>query len=673
VPQVQWTGGLCSIVAERKSLNPKESVTMEKKILVVDNNPMILEFLNDMLRQDGHEVLTAEDGLSALGILKTFTPDIMFVDLIMPNIEGEKLCQIVRGMPELKNVYLVILSAIAVEEEIDLAKLGANAHIAKGPFAVMRRHILDILQKASKESVTEIEAVIRGLEGIFPREITKELLATKRHFEIVLGRMREGIVEITSEKRIVYANPTALSLIGIAEEKLLGMRLPDLFSGSDRQRVEGLLDKMGPEPQTTKEEPPLSLNSRVISLTIITFNVGANKGLLMIHDETERKRLEGRLLKAQKMEAVATLAGGIAHDFNNILMAIVGNISLAKMHTEPGDKIHDCLTDAEKACVRAKELIQRFIAFSIGEKPVKKVGSISELLTNSVTLTLSGSNARCDFSIPNDLWQIEFDEGQLLRVFNSLVTNAKEAMPAGGIIEVGVENRVIGEDAVRSGLPLKPGKYVRISIQDYGKGIPKEHLPKIFDPYFSTKERGATKGMGLGLSIAYSIVKEHGGYIEAESEEGSGTIMFIYIPVSQKEILDLDKTDETLHQHKGKILLMDDEAMVRDVAGKLLNQLGYEVVFAQDGTEAIESYEKTKKSAEPFDAVILDLTVPGAMGGIETMERLLHFDPAVKGVVSSGYTADPAVTDCEHYGFSGAITKPYTATELDRTLRKILR
>jgi len=356
---------------------------------------MLLEFMRDLLSKEGHQVLTAEDGLSALGILKTFTPDIMFVDLIMPNIEGKKLCQIVRKMPELNAVYLVILSAVAVEEEIDLAKLGVNAYIAKGPFKKMKKHVFDVLDQSEQKNAKDLQEAIRGLEGIFPREITKELLSHKRHFEIVLGNMLEGILEITSDKRIVYANPAAISLIGIAEEKLLGTEVLKLFNSPGRERVAKLLETIGAQPQAITNESLLNLNNKLVAVNIIAANGDANKAIIILNDETERKRIEWQLLKSQKMEAIGTLVGGVAHDFNNILMAIVGNISLAQMHTTPGDNIFGRLVEAEKACMRAKELTQKFMTFSRGEKPVKKVASVSDLLRDSVTLTLSGSNVRC--------------------------------------------------------------------------------------------------------------------------------------------------------------------------------------------------------------------------------------------------------------------------------------
>jgi len=633
---------------------------------------MLLEFMRDLLSKEGHQVLTAEDGLSALGILKTFTPDIMFVDLIMPNIEGKKLCQIVRKMPELNAVYLVILSAVAVEEEIDLAKLGVNAYIAKGPFKKMKKHVFDVLDQSEQKNAKDLQEAIRGLEGIFPREITKELLSHKRHFEIVLGNMLEGILEITSDKRIVYANPAAISLIGIAEEKLLGTEVLKLFNSPGRERVAKLLETIGAQPQAITNESLLNLNNKLVAVNIIAANGDANKAIIILNDETERKRIEWQLLKSQKMEAIGTLVGGVAHDFNNILMAIVGNISLAQMHTTPGDNIFGRLVEAEKACMRAKELTQKFMTFSRGEKPVKKVASVSDLLRDSVTLTLSGSNVRCEFCIPGDLWQVACDEGQMSRVFNNLITNAKEAMPEGGVVKVGAENSALGEAEANARLPLKKGRHVRISIQNQGKGIPREHLPNIFDPYFSTKERGTQKGMGLGLSIAYSILKQHDGYIEAESEEGVGTTFFMYLPVCEKEIIEKKEAEHILPSHKGKILLMDDEKMIRDVAGQMLSQIGYEVECAEDGTEAIALYEKANNSGVPFKVVILDLTVPGGMGAENTMQQLLAIDPDVKGIVSSGYNADPVMTDCKHYGFSAAIAKPYRFAELSKVLEEVI-
>jgi CheY-like chemotaxis protein len=382
--------------------------------------------------------------------------------------------------------------------------------------------------------------------------------------------------------------------------------------------------------------------------------------------------MEQELQKIQKLESIGILAGGIAHDFNNILTAILGNISLAKMEANPKDEIYERLVEAEKASLQAKNLTQQLLTFSKGGAPIKKTESITEVIKDSAEFALRGSNVKCEFFIPNDIWPVEVDKGQISQVISNLIINADQAMPEGGIIKVRVEN-VAPVGAVRpcqpvAELPIKDGKYVKIEIEDDGIGIPKEHLPKIFDPYFTTKQ----KGSGLGLATSYSIIKRHDGYIAVESELGVGTTFYIYLPASSKQILTKKDAEERLILSKGRILVMDDEEVVRDVAGIMLKRIGYDVEFADDGAEALELYKKAEESGQPFDAVIVDLTIQGGMGGEQMIKKLLEIDPNVKAIVSSGYSTDAIMSNFKQYGFSGVVTKPYRIAELSETLYKVL-
>jgi PAS domain S-box-containing protein len=389
-------------------------------------------------------------------------------------------------------------------------------------------------------------------------------------------------------------------------------------------------------------------------------------------DISERKRLEAQLIQTQKMEAVGTLAGGIAHDFNNLLTIILGYTDLSQDYAEPGSEIYEHLSEAKKACVRARDLTQQFITFSGGGDPVKEVGSLAKFIEDTTNLTLSGSNVKCEFCLSADLWQVEFDKAQIKHVIANLTRNAKGAMPEGGVIKVSAQNITLEAGKREPGLPVRGGKYVKISIQDRGIGIPEEDLPKVFDPYFSTKDKGVQKGMGLGLSVAHSIIKKHDGHISIESEMGSGTAVYIYLPAFERRISQGKNLEEMAVANKGKVLVMDDEEMVRNVAGEMLSRVGYKIGFAKEGAEAIDLYKRAKESGEPFDGVILDLTIRGGMGGKEAIQKLVEIDPGVKGIVSSGYTSDPALTDFGKHGFVGAISKPYEIDELSKTLHEVI-
>ena len=389
----------------------------------------------------------------------------------------------------------------------------------------------------------------------------------------------------------------------------------------------------------------------------------------VIYDITDRKKMEQELLKARNFESIGILAGGIAHDFNNFLTAILSNISFAKLHVLPEDKIFASLDTAEKTSMRASELANQLITFSKGGTPVKKLTLIGDLIKNTATFSLSGSNVRCQFNLPKDLSAIEVDAAQMRQVIHHLVRNAKEAMPEGGIIHIMAENISIlpGDE-----LPLEQGKYIKISIKDHGAGIPSGHLSKIYDPYFSTKERGNQKGMGLGLTICFSIIKNHGGLITVESQLGAGTTFYLYLPVIEKEVIVEKRIIEKPLVGRGRVLLMDDEEEIRTVAEEVLRYIGYEVEIARDGAEAIERYREAKGSQLAFDAVILDLTVQGGMGGKETIKRLFEIDPNVKAIVSSGYSNDPVISDFKQYGFRGSLAKPYKIEKLHETISGII-
>lgn len=386
-----------------------------------------------------------------------------------------------------------------------------------------------------------------------------------------------------------------------------------------------------------------------------------------ITDITDRKRTEEEVLKTQKLESLGLLAGGIAHDFNNILTGILGNVSLAKMRMDPQDRLYRRMEEAEKAALRAKDLSHQLLTFAKGGAPIKRVVSLRSLLKEGAEFALRGSNVRCEFSLPQDLWTVYVDIGQINQVIHNLVLNAKESMPAGGVVRIEGENADIRGSA--QGIPIPDGRYLRIAVRDEGAGIPKEHLTKIFDPYFTTKD----KGNGLGLSTSYSIIRRHGGYMTAESEVGIGTTFWMFLPATAEEAVDGPvRSPKTILRGKGRILIMDDEALVRDVAAEMLLQVGYEVEAVRDGAEAVAIYKKAKASNQPFDAVIFDLTVPGGMNGQEALDKLREIDPGVRAIVSSGYSNDPIMADYKIHGFHAVVVKPYQLDQLSSILYDVL-
>jgi CheY-like chemotaxis protein len=303
------------------------------------------------------------------------------------------------------------------------------------------------------------------------------------------------------------------------------------------------------------------------------------------------------------------------------------------------------------------------LSFAKGGLPITKSTAVASLLQESVNLALSGSKARSRLTLPEDLWLVEVDEGQVSQVINNLLINADQAMPAGGTITIRAENVIVGDE-----LTLKKGDYVRIIISDQGIGIPPQYLGRIFDPYFTTKQ----KGSGLGLATSYSIIRNNAGYITVESETGVGTTFSIYLPATQAETQPLKIAVSEPLPGQGRVLVMDDDEMVRDTLCNMLENLGYEVIGAVDGAEAIRLYQEAQAANRPFTAAIFDLTVPGGMGGKEAVRGLLAMDPHLKAIVSSGYSDDPIMANFRTFGFQGVISKPYSIKDLSKTLSEVI-
>jgi CheY-like chemotaxis protein len=362
---------------------------------------------------------------------------------------------------------------------------------------------------------------------------------------------------------------------------------------------------------------------------------------------------------------VGVLAGGIAHDFNNLLTSILGNISLAKMLGGADACVVARLKEAEHACQRATALTQQLLTFSRGGAPVRHTAAIHDLLRESVGFALHGTPVRGDVAIPATLWPVDVDEGQLSQVLHNIVLNAVQAMPNGGTVRVRAENVAWSTSLA---LPLQEGGYIKITVRDHGGGIPAAVLPNIFDPYFTTKASGS----GLGLSTAYAIVSKHDGHLTVESEEGVGTTFFIYLPASQQRLAAAPVAEAGPLGGSGRILVMDDDAAIRDLLRETLTSLGYAVAEARHGVEALDLYQRAQAEKHPFHAVVLDITIPGGMGGKETITRLRALDPQVKALVSSGYATDPVMANYTAYGFDGVVAKPYTVQRIHLALQRVL-
>ncbi len=383
-------------------------------------------------------------------------------------------------------------------------------------------------------------------------------------------------------------------------------------------------------------------------------------------DITDQKMAAAELSKIEKLESLGVIAGGIAHDFNNLLTAILGNISLAKMEADPSSNLYKRLEASEKATLRAQNLTQQLLTFAKGGSPVKRPSSLKHIILETAEFALKGSNVACKFEFDDDLWLVEVDPGQISQVLHNLILNADQAMSEGGIIEI--EARNIRVQKGSQGV-VPPGDYVEITIRDQGHGIPKELLSKIFDPYFTTKEHGS----GLGLAVCFSIVRKHGGFITVESVPGKGSSFHIYLPALPKGDANREEDHKTSLDLSGSktILVMDDDPNVLQLLTESLKYLGHKTEVARDGNETLAKYKQAMEEGRPFDAVIMDLTIPGGMGGKETLAKLLEIDPNAKVIVSSGYSKDDTITNYKNYGFRASLPKPYKLETLNSVLLSI--
>jgi nitrogen-specific signal transduction histidine kinase/ActR/RegA family two-component response regulator len=389
--------------------------------------------------------------------------------------------------------------------------------------------------------------------------------------------------------------------------------------------------------------------------------------VLVFRDVTEKLHLEKELQKTQKLESVGILAGGIAHDFNNILAAILGNIDLA-IHRLGGEaeKVTPLLLDAEKASLRAKGLTQQLLTFAKGGSPIRRTVSINGIIRDSAVFVLRGSNVRCDVKIPEDLWLVEIDPGQMSQVIQNMILNARDVMEGGGIVTISGRNY---EGQVEE-LNTTHHRWVEITIDDEGAGMTTEVAERLFEPYFTTKETGS----GLGLSICHSIISQHKGTIRVTSAPGAGSTFTILLPVSsEKKAADKkQQKGEIISQKGARILVMDDEEMVRTIASEMLLHLGLEPEMVNDGEQAIICYREAMNQGRKFDLVIMDLTIPGGMGGKSAVQEILKLDPAARVIVASGYSNDPVMSAFEKYGFCAAVIKPFQLQELAEVVNSAL-
>ncbi len=505
-------------------------------------------------------------------------------------------------------------------------------------------------------------------------ERVAQLMTEKERLALTLRNIGDGVITTDARGEVVLLNRMAEEITGWSSADAVGNRLERVLRLHEPAPAGDLgprLELPGPHAPGIFEEVCFADlvarrgDRRLVELSgspILQANESYTGQVLAFRDVTEKRKIESELAKGQKLEALGLLAGGIAHDFNNLLTVLLGNLSLLSNSRLPEERKVRHLADAENAVLRARDLTQQLLTFSRGGAPVRKAGSISEVIRDSASFVMSGSKVRCEIELPSDLWVVDIDAGQISQVVNNLLINAIQAMPEGGTV------RIVGRKTTTPSPSLPAGKYIAIDVIDHGVGIPQQHQNRVFDPYFSTKQ----EGRGLGLASAYSIAKQHEGLLTVESQHGEGTVFSLYLPASKDQVVAPAKDHSAALGGGGRILIMDDEDAVRHVTGSIIEQLGFQATYAIDGREAIDHYRYALERQEPYDVVIMDLTIPGGMGGQEAISHLRALDPEVRAVVMSGYSNDPVLANYREYGFLGRIGKPFAADDLAKVLSEVI-
>ena len=659
-----------------------------KKILVVDNNPVLLKAVSHILEQLDCEVKTAINGLNALEILEEYSPDILFTDLIMPQVSGEQLCKNIRTNKKFDDIFIVVLSAVIIEDLDDvLALVDYDLCIVKGELGELRKHLNKSLELY--DSGEKVERQILGIEGGARKAksenhstVTTELLSEKKHLSQMITNLSEGILELNREGKIVSVNNAAATILDTSVENLIGVLVDELPLGKYKELIEDWLqEKLVKKVESVLEvleTDPLFIKKKVVTASFLTITSKGNcYGIVILRDITRQYRAEEHKNKldqsfrlVKKMEAMSGMAGGVAHDFNNLLTVICGNLDIlsysrGELKNEEKTKL---IGHAQQAAYAATDLVRKiscFSSFGIIDREKVAVGTIISDITKKY---FKRNDAHFTLEINNADSVINVDKDQLTTAMHNILINASEADNRDPVI-VKVSTLTYCASQLFSGQYVPAGKYVRVDIIDHGTGIAHDDLLKIFDPYFTTKKRGSDKGIGLGLTVVYATLRNHGGYVVIQSDGKSGTTASLFFPyLGKSEDSEAKYIEELNSKTHPNILLMEDEEPLREIGSIMLEHLGYKVTAVCCMEEAIDAFER--KHGE-FVGAILNIFGEDGEEGVATCDALRKIKPDLKTIASSGAILHPVMADCKSFGFLATLPKPYTMDDLRHALASV--
>jgi len=660
------------------------------KALVVDNNPVLLRAVSAILSQEGCAVQTAGTGLEALEVVDDFCPDIVFTDLIMPMVSGEQLCRILRHMKKYENIFIVVLSAIIVEDrERILLEVPCDVCIAKGNLQEIRQHLREALQAYSARNsciTNRTGKAARIPQGLQPSELTGELLLEKRHFSDILANLEDGILELNYQGKVVSANDAALKMLACSEEMLVGRPLFESVDWGDFTKAvqhwtEQQLMALGMGKYAIFEDAPLVFGERIVTASFIPIaETGSSFGLCILRDisrqynaEKHHKELDNALRLVKKMDAMSCMAGGFAHDFNNLLMVICGNLDIVTLHGkhQSNEEQKDLLQQAKKAALVAVDLTRQISCFSnFGIVSRDKV-NLEHLVRKTLDLFFKGKTESCRLQVLSKEYYIHADPEELSQAIVNVLQNALEAS-LGQRLEVIIGDNEFTTPQLMSGQYVPAGSYARLDISDVGRGIDREQLFRIFDPYYSTKERGVLKGMGLGLTVVYAILRNHGGYVVVSSEQNIGTTVSLYLPALLDDLTphSLDSSDSVEDRW---VLLIEPDKQMGEIGKIMLGYLGFMVRVAGDRAGAIDELQQfIDDPLLPRPLIILALSGKKGESAVETCRVLHAIEPSLQVIAMSGNILDPIMTNYRDYGFINTIPKPFSMDSLKHITNTVL-
>jgi len=665
-----------------------------KKIFIIDDDRNLLNYLERRLSEAGYEVFTALSGLEAIEMLAGQTVDVVFTDYFLPHLSGERICKIIRRMEHLKHVYLVIMSAAALEMQLDLSETGVNALIAKGSFKEMARLLLSTIEDVDNPTTVNEEDRTIGFDAVYPRRMTKELLDHSHHLQTVLDSISEGIVEIY-RGCVVYVNPAAENLLGKPRDQLLAGSMSDLFetnpvfkmvsgepSGSQDSVAVGKHQTYRSDDKTLwvkRLALPGDDDTLILLITDVTDRIRSEESLrnYQQHLETlvekrtsDLKRANERLLQIQKMEALGTIAGGVAHDLNNILSGIVSYPELLLMDLPEPSSLRTPILTIKKSGEKAAAIVHDLLTLArrgvATENVVSLNVTVSEYLKSPEFEKMKSYHAemRVGSCLGDNLLNIKGSPVHLSKTLMNLVSNAAEAMPDGGKVVISTENRYLDRE-IKGYENIKKGEYVILTVADTGIGISNADMGSIFEPFYTKKKMGRS-GTGLGMAVVWGTVKDHRGYIDIHSAEGKGTTFRLYFPVTRESPAS-EKYPVTIESYMGKgesILIVDDAREQREIASGILTKLGYAVFSVSSGEEAVDYL-----AGDSADLLVLDMIMEPGIDGLETYRRILELRPGQKAIIASGFSETERIVAAQKLGAGQYVKKPYTLEMIGTAVR----